>query len=883
MHAEPPDAPLNTDQDRGDLVAELTEARQQQAAVSEVLAVMGRSRFDLQSVFETVINNATKLCRADAGQIYMLEEGVYRPAVLVGGSREYRELLAGKPIDVGPGTLVGRVAARGETVHIPDALADREYSWQEAQEAGRQRTMLGVPVLSGDRVIGVISLIRTEVSPFSERRITLVETFARQGAIAIRNAYLVRELQARGDELTHSVEELTALREVGRAVGSSLDLDNVLSTIVTHAVDLSETDGGTIFEYDEEAREFRLRTATGTSSELIERLHATQISLDGTLLGEAAKTGVPQAVDDLRSHPSDPHLAELLRAGWLSLLAVPLLADNRIIGALVVRRTRPGGFSEKTARLLDAFANQSAVAIQNARLYSALETKSRELEVASRHKSDFLAGMSHELRTPLNAVIGFSDVLLERMFGELTPKQEEYLIDIASSGRHLLELLNEILDLSKIEAGRMELQLEETQLNEALRDALAMVSERAARKDLTLEATLEPDLPAVLADRTKLKQVILNLLTNAIKFTPTGGTIEVGTAIVDGMVELSVTDTGIGVAEEDRGRIFDAFQQGGRDGRPSPEEGTGLGLTLSKRIVELHRGRIWLEAPADRGSRFTFAIPIHAELADGPEKAPTEPQAASRLGTVLVVEDDESSADLLRLYLESEGFDVAVARDGDEGLELVRRLRPEAVILDLVLPTIDGWDVLGELKGDQSTASVPVIIVSMLDERGKGIALGASEYLVKPVRRHELRSALLRCLPRDLSSGKVLVIDDDPLVLELIGSVLAGEGHEVITAAGGEEGIEKALVDPPAVVLLDLLMPEVDGFAVVERLRAEPATARVPIVILTAKQLSVEDKQRLSGQISYLAEKGDFDRGALIELVRSLTAPAEVRPSWATS
>jgi signal transduction histidine kinase/DNA-binding response OmpR family regulator len=869
-------------EDRGDLVAELTEARQQQAAVSEVLAVMGRSRFDLHSVFETVINNATKLCRADAGQIYMLEGGVYRPAVLVGGSREYRELLAGQPIDPGPGTLVGRVAARGQTVHIPDALADRDYKWQEAQRAGGQRTMLGVPVLSADRVIGVISLIRTKVSPFSDRRIALVETFARQGAIAIRNAYLIRELQARGDELTHSVEELTALREVGRAVGSSLDLDNVLSTIVTHAVDLSETDGGTIFEYDEEAREFRLRTATGTSPELIERLHNTQISLDGTLLGEAAKTGAPQAVDDLRSHPGDPHLTELERAGWLSLLAVPLLADDRIIGALVVRRTRPGGFSEKTARLLDAFATQSAVAIQNARLFRALETKSRELEVASRHKTDFLAGMSHELRTPLNAVIGFSDVLLERMFGDLTPKQEEYLVDIASSGRHLLELLNEILDLSKIEAGRMELQLEKTSLNEALRDALAMVGERAARKELTLEATLEPDLTPVLADRTKLKQVILNLLTNAIKFTPAGGRIEVSTQIVDGMVELSVTDTGIGVAAADRDRIFDAFQQGGRDGRPSPEEGTGLGLTLSKRIVELHNGRIWLE-PAGQGSRFTFAIPIHAEVAVAPPDAPNEAPASSRLGSVLVVEDDESSADLLRLYLETEGFEVAVARDGDEALRLVRRLDPQAVILDLVLPTIDGWDVLGELKGDPRTASVPVIIVSMLDERGKGIALGAAEYLVKPVRRHELRSALLRCLPGDLSSGKVLVIDDDPLVLELIGSVLAGEGHEVITAAGGEEGIEKALSDPPALVLLDLLMPEVDGFAVVERLRAEPATARVPIVILTAKQLSADDKQRLSGQINYLAEKGDFDREALIELVRSLTATPEGRPSWATS
>jgi signal transduction histidine kinase/DNA-binding response OmpR family regulator len=882
MSIKPRYGSRRSDRDR-DLVAELTEARQHQAAVGKVLAVMGRPKVDLQSVFEAVIANATKLCRADAGQIYMRENGEYLPAVAVGGTREYRKLLASKPIEVGEGTLVGRVALRGETIHIPDVVADPAYKFKEAQVAGGQRTMLGVPVLTGDHVIGVISLMRTQVQPFSERRIALVETFARQGAIAIRNAYLFRELETRSDELSHTVEELTALREVGRAVSSSLDLDNVLSTIVTHAVDLSETDGGSIFEYDTDARSFSLRTTSGTNPELIAALRATHIPLDGTVLGEAAKTGIPQAVRDLRAQPGDPHLAELERAGWLSMLAVPLLADGRILGALVVRRKRPGEFSEQTARLLDAFASQSAVAIQHARLFTALETKSRELEVASRHKSDFLAGMSHELRTPLNAVIGFSDVLLERMFGDLTPKQEEYLADIASSGRHLLELLNEILDLSKIEAGRMELQLEETSLNDALRDALAMVGERAAKQDQSLEAIMDPELPPVLADRLKLKQVILNLLTNAIKFTPVGGTIEARTRVVEDTVELSVTDTGIGVPEEDQHRIFDAFQQGGRDGRPSPEEGTGLGLTLSKRIVELHDGRIWLEASVDRGSRFTFAIPIHAGTAAGAQPGASGPAIASPLGRVLVIEDDESSIDLLRLYLETEGFDVAVARDGDRGLELVRELQPDAVILDLVLPTIDGWDVLGELKAAPSTASVPVIIVSMLDERGKGIALGASEYLVKPVRKSDLRSALLRCLPGDLSSGKVLVIDDDPLVLELIGSVLEDEGHTVVTAAGGEEGIARALEKTPAVVLLDLLMPEVDGFAVVERLRAEPSTAQVPIVILTAKQLSADDKRRLSGQINYLAEKGDFDSATLVELVRSLTSSAEGRPSWATS
>jgi CheY-like chemotaxis protein/anti-sigma regulatory factor (Ser/Thr protein kinase) len=333
-------------------------------------------------------------------------------------------------------------------------------------------------------------------------------------------------------------------------------------------------------------------------------------------------------------------------------------------------------------------------------------------------------------------VIGFSDVLLERMFGELNERQEEYVRDIRDSGRHLLELINEILDLSKVEAGRMELEPAAVSLPGLLEYALAMVRERAARHRIAISLDIAPEVGVIRADELKLKQVVLNLLSNAVKFTPDGGSVDVRAEISGQEAQVTVRDTGIGIDPADHERIFEAFQRGGRQAR---SEGTGLGLTLSKRIVELHGGRIWMTSRPGQGSTFGFAVPVQRH-----EEALAEPAPERDMETVLVVEDDPHSVELLSVYLEGAGYKIAVARDGVEGLELARRLRPRAVVLDILLPRVDGWDLLGRLKADAATAESPVIVVSMLDERGKGLALGAVEYLVKPVGRDELLDALER-------------------------------------------------------------------------------------------------------------------------------------------
>jgi signal transduction histidine kinase/DNA-binding response OmpR family regulator len=510
---------------------------------------------------------------------------------------------------------------------------------------------------------------------------------------------------------------------------------------------------------------------------------------------------------------------------------------------------------------------------ENNRLLHELEEKSKQLEIASRHKSEFLANMSHELRTPLNAIIGFSDVLLEKMFGDLNARQADYLQDILSSGRHLLNLINDILDISKVEAGRMELERTSFALADILEHGLRMVRERAGRHGIELSLDVDPNLGLIAADERMVKQVVVNLLSNAVKFTPDKGQIAVSAHRAEGEVRVSVSDTGVGIAAADQARIFDEFQQAKHVGLKAVE-GTGLGLTLSKKFVELQGGRIWVESQLGRGSTFTFTIPVWESGPAIPAAIAALPGATQPAGpAILIVEDDERSIELLTLYLTADHFRVSVARDGEAGLELARQLRPAAIVLDLQLPRLDGWDLLVEAKTDPALMTIPIVIVSVLDERGKGFALGASGYIVKPASREDLLATLHRLTLATHTvetAPKVLVIDDDPLALELVEAVLCPQGYTVLKAAGGEDGLAQARQMLPRLIILDMLMPGVDGFAVVQRLRVDPATAAIPIVILTSKTMTREDKERLNGQISFLAQKAEFSRSAFVEMVRGL-------------
>jgi len=855
------------------LAGELAEVREQLGATSEVLAVIGRSASDLEGVLETVVESARKLCGADVAQVFLVYGDGYRLAYGSGMAAEYREFIAKNPVVPERGSLVGRVGLGRRATQITDVLADPDYGQTEAQRVAGYRTVMGVPMLLDGEVVGVLSVFRTQVSPFSDRAVEVLTTFAAQAALAVRTVDLVRALESRTDELGRKVTQLEALGAVGQAESFSLNLTEVLNTIITQAVQLSGTEGGSIYEFDEDAREFRISAVFGTSPETLDALGRTRIGLEDTFLGQAAALGRSLELPDLRAAPPDPYLSVLDQGGWRSLVAVPMLREGRIVGAMVVRRRAPGHVPQEICDLLETFAGQSALALINAKLYRQLERQSAALEVASQHKSEFLASMSHELRTPLNAIIGFSEVLLERMFGGLNERQDDYLRDIWSSGKHLLELLNDILDLSKIEAGQMVLNRSEFAVRESLEYCLSMVRERALQQRILLSLEVDPEVGLLDADRLRFRQVVLNLLSNAVKFTPDGGRVDVRSFIRGQDLVVLVADTGVGVPAEDRERIFDSFQQGTMHSEQT--EGTGLGLTLSKRILELHGGRIWVESEAGKGSTFGIALPTgSSEPAStsvgqvGLESGITTEPIPGPGPTVVVVEDDRRSFDLLRVYLEGAGARVVSARDGKEGLDTVRRLNPAGVVLDILLPGVDGWEVLAQLKADPKTAAIPVIVVSMLDERGRGFALGAAEYLVKPVGKEQLLAALYRAAAMPERKHTVVAIDDDPLAIELVRASLEPEGWTVLGAATGQDGLALIRERQPSAVLLDLLMPGMDGFEVVEALRADPDTKSVPVVILTSKSMTQQDKERLQGRITYVARKTEFDLSGLAGLLR---------------
>ena len=507
-------------------------------------------------------------------------------------------------------SLVGRAIIRRTVIHTPDTSQEVALETLAAAPGIDVASQLSVPMLHDGRPIGVIAVTRSQVGPFTDKQIELIKTFADQAVIAIENVRLFRELEARTFELTRSVEELRALGDVGRAISSTLDLETVLDTIVSRANQLAGTDGGAIYEYEEATQRFHLRATHNFSDEFVAALRATTLVYGEGAVGRAAESREPVQIADVADPAAYSSRVKdaLVSFGYRSLLAVPLLSEDEVVGALVVNRHAAGEFPPRVVDVLRAFATQSALAIQNARLFREIEDKSRQLEAASRHKDEFLASMSHELRTPLNAVIGFSEVLLEKMFGDVNPKQEEYLGDILASGRHLLSLINDILDLAKIEAGRMELDLEDFDVAQAIDNAVVLVRERATRKGLMLDTQLDHRLGSLRGDQRKVKQVLLNLLSNAVKFTPEGGRIEVRAQRLDGHVEVSVTDTGIGIATEDQELVFEEFRQVGTD-YAKKHEGTGLGLTLSRKFVELHGGRIWVKSQPGQGSTFAFTLP----------------------------------------------------------------------------------------------------------------------------------------------------------------------------------------------------------------------------------------------------------------------------------
>jgi signal transduction histidine kinase/DNA-binding response OmpR family regulator/HAMP domain-containing protein/putative methionine-R-sulfoxide reductase with GAF domain len=746
---------------------------------------------------------------------------------------------------------------------VDQALDSGEVVAAKAPDNGR--STLAAPLRLRDQPIGVISVEDIdEAEAWSEDAIALVEEVSEQVAQALESARLFEEARTRA-------QQQSVLSDLGRALSAQLDVDEILVAAYRGASQLIDARNFYVGLYDPHREEISIRF-NATSGERDREVMV--LSVDEGLSGYIVRTGEPLLIRENLPERLSELDVELVGEPACSWLGVPLTVGGETLGVVAVQSySSPGVYDEHDLELLTAVANQSAIAIQSARLYEeAVETAERLREV-DRLKSQFLANMSHELRTPLNSIIGFSRVVLKGIDGPVTDRQREDLEAIHNSGQHLLGLINDILDVSKIEAGKMELDFEPVNLREVVKGVMSTAIALVKDKPIELQQSVPDDLPRITADERRVRQVLLNLVSNAAKFTQEGF-IRVQARVVDDEVVLSVADSGPGIPDAQQDSIFEPFTQ--VDGSSTREHGgTGLGLTISHSFVELHGGRMWLESERGEGSTFYFALPIEGppseqEVAD----ATASDQRLSvveksvdyeREKLILCVDDDTGVINLYRRYLHLRGYRVFGLADSSRALDVAKRLQPYAITLDVMMPQKDGWQVIRELKADPQTRDIPVIICSIISEEERGMSLGAADYLVKPIMEEDLLAALDR-LNREPGNHEILVVDDQADDRALLRRIIESQEHfEVIEAAGGSEAIELVKDLHPHIIILDLMMPEVDGFAVLEAVKSNEVTRSIPVIAVTAKDLTPEDRQRLNHRVEALVKKGVLEQDELLE------------------
>jgi signal transduction histidine kinase/DNA-binding response OmpR family regulator len=666
----------------------------------------------------------------------------------------------------------------------------------------------------------------------------LVKQVADQLSLALENARLFQETKRAEETLKRQNEYLGAAAEIGRLVTSTLDLNTIFSRTVNLVRERFGYYHAAIFVVEEAGFNIVLREATGRAgAEMKARQHNLPVN-ESSIVGRVA-------LPETRAEA-----------------AIPLRVGSRIIGALDIQSTSTGAFTSDAQSVLQILADQVAIAIDNARSYELSQQAVKEMREIDRVKTQFLANMSHELRTPLNSIIGFSRVILKGIDGPITDLQQQDLNAIYSSGQHLLGLINDVLDIAKIEAGKMELSFDDINVSDIVTSVMSTATGLVKDKPIRLLRQIDADLPIVRADPIRLRQVLLNLLSNAAKFTDEGeivvhASVQTGPA---GLPEIlvSVADTGPGISQEDQSKLFQPFSQ--VDDSPTRKTGgTGLGLSISQQLIQLHGGRIGVHSEPGKGSTFYFTLPIQRPKAEAAQARGGKP--------ILAVDDDRQVLALYERYLGPQGYDVVGLTDPSKAVERARQLKPFAITLDIMMPGVDGWQVLTELKRDPETRDIPVIVCSIVEQQERGFSLGAADYLLKPILQDDIISALNR-LNGDGSIEEVLVIDDDPNALRLVNKMFQeSTRYKLATADGGLAGWDMLTSHPPQAVILDLFMPEMDGFTILEKMRENPRLRDVPVVVISGGDLSREQRQQLSDFGQRLIRKGSIDEKDLLSII----------------
>ncbi|MDH4099458.1 MAG: response regulator [Nitrospirota bacterium] len=755
------------------------------------------------------------------------------------------------------------------------------------------RTLVGGNIWRGEIINrkkgGELYYENATISPVKDEKGEIIQFVAIKSDISERKR-TEKDLADKNAELERRSEYDAAFSRIMSIFASTFDRKNAVGQMLEVVSERLPFPCAAFYAYDDWKGRLVLDARRGLTEGLKE-----EFGIDDGIVGQSVKSGKTLFIESSEEFPL------LIETGLLSIrpyavVVQPVMLQERIIGVLVLASVKE--LSDFERHFIDRLGANLGISLEGLRQYGNLKELSRQLklrsdeismknlqlEEANKMKSEFLANMSHELRTPLNAIIGFSELIKDGMLGELTLKQRDYVSEIFTSGHHLLDLINDILDLSKIDAGKMTLDREVIDISGLLTNSLAIVREKAAVKNIRLEAHLADDLGTISIDARRFKQVIYNLLSNAVKFTGEKGavTVEGSRKFWNGAwwLEVSVRDTGIGISREGIDKLFRPFEQ--LDGSLARKyEGTGLGLAMVKRLAELHGGMVEVDSEPGKGSVFTVRIPYVID--EGEERPlPDERFASTGLGvaggraaftpTILLIEDDEASARMLQGCLEREGFIVAVAHTGSKGEEMAHESLPDLIVLDLILPDIDGIDLLNRLKGDYELGEIPVLVISMKGDEARGFCVGAEKVLQKPVSRGDVIFAMSEIIPHDPAAKrtKVQVVDDDPKAVNIISSHFEAVGCEVIRCYGGQEAIDTARIERPDLMVVDLMMPEVTGFDVVTALKERAETASIPIVILTAKIITDEDRKNLNGSILKIIQKEEFSAAAFIRDIRTL-------------